>query len=332
MSNKEKQRLRRQDKQRQLRKIKSQSPWQKLESGGTVESCLVSGGWRESGAAAVVFVLRELNGRAAVVSFEIDAWCRGLHNAAGRTDVSDLKVDEILTRMRQDMDAVKVSAEEGRKLVASGIRFAKENHFRLPADWQKFAAAVGVKEWSDADLSQFRKEGKLWFVGELDDLTSAYLGDVDEFLGRQGVHIVARSKDGQEMDVSLMRTKLETMKALMAEALQPFLDKTIAWCRQRNEEPSVLLAKVAERMSVGISLSLALMEEWKPERLADGLQGAMDVYLSTLGASDKEEANRGVMQFLKCMDETNSKAAWVEALTRVQEAMVEREAEASGGE
>ena len=332
MSNKEKQRLRRQDKQRQLRKIKSQSPWQKVETEGTVESCLVSGGWRESGAAAVVFVLREPNGRAAVVSFEIDAWCRGLHNAAGRTDVSDLKVDEILTRMRQDTDAVKVPPEEGRKLVASGIRFAQENLFRLPRDWQKFAAAVGVTQWSDADLSQFRKEGKLWFVGELDGLERAYLGDADAFIDRPDVHIVVISKGGEEMDWSHIHGKLETMKASMAGALQPFVDKTIAWCRQRNEEPSVLLAKVAERMSVGISLSLALMDEWKPERLADGLQGAMNVYLSTLGASEKEAANRGMGQFLKCMDETNSKDAWVGAVTRVQETLVEREAEASGGE
>ena len=43
------------------------------------------------------------------------------------------------------------------------------------------------------------------------------------------------------MDWSLMRAKLETMKALMAEAVQPFVEKTIVWRRERNEEPSVLL-------------------------------------------------------------------------------------------
>ena len=74
-----------------------------------------------------------------------------------------------------------MSPEEGRKLVAGGIRFAQENHFRLPPEWQKLAAAIGVTQWNDADLSQFRKEGKLWFVGEVDDLASAYLGEVNEF-------------------------------------------------------------------------------------------------------------------------------------------------------
>lgn len=331
MANKEKHRLQRQEKQRQLRKLHNLSPWHKYEKRGTVEACLLSGDWRESGMAAFLFVMREPSGQGAVVSFEVDVWCQGLRDVAGKPDMPEATIREMVAKMRKVIGVVKVPPEDARKLLASGIRFARENQFRLPPDWQKLAAVVGVHTWSDADLSQFRKEGKLWFVGDLNDLQEAYLGDMDAFILRDDVHIIARNKTGGELNLTDVRAGLAVMQTRMAEAMHPFLENAKAWCREHNEEPNPLLPMVVDRMSAGMAASIAAMGIWKPERLIQGLQAGLELYLSTLNAADKESANRAAEQFLKYIEQTQSNVAWIKAVTRVQESISEPDTRSPNG-
>lgn len=332
MANKEKHRLKRQEKQRQLRKLKNQSPWQRLEQRGVVETCLVSNNWRTSGLAAVVFVLREPNGQAAVVSFEIDVWCMGLRAAAGQTGVPEAKISELHSAVSKETAMLKVTPEEGQKLVAAGIRFAQDNQFRLPGDWRKLATAVGVETWDDADLSDFRKDGKLCYVGPLEELEAYHLGNIDAFLQREDVNVIARAGLGQDLSVVELRAKLAELQSRMSEALVPFVEKAIAWCREQNEEPSPLLAEAATRISTGLSMGVATMDDLQTERLQRAVQDALSAYLRSLSVANKEIANRGAAQFLQCIEQTESLPAWVEAVAKVQASLIEPGSKSSDAE
>src|SRR3954467_12820115 len=139
----EKKRKKREQKRHQVRKIKSVSPVKRAAQGRLL-SCVMNADWRERGQ-AVAYVLREgPGGRYVIATFMIDLWCAGLKDAWGRVDVRRDEFDEMIEKTHDQMDGTMedVSIDEVAEVVAGSVRFARKNGFKLPKDWQKWAALL----------------------------------------------------------------------------------------------------------------------------------------------------------------------------------------------
>ena len=100
--------------------------------------------------------------------------------------------DNLLDRMREELDVARLSTSEAKRLVAGGVRFARQNGFKLPPHYERWTAIFGdLGDLAAVDLTDFGVEGGLRYVG-----TKAFLQrrlaacTVDEFLNRPDVQWV----------------------------------------------------------------------------------------------------------------------------------------------
>lgn len=189
---KEKQRLKRKQKQQQSRKAAASTPLDRIaRSGGELE-CYVNSNWQATGMAMLQVLGRARDGRVAYAGFLIDVWCVGLKDVYGRREISRLEFDEVIDFQREEQPVARVTAAEARRLVAAGIRFARQNGFKLPPHYDRWTAIFGdLGDVASADLTGFGVEGGLCYIG-----TKAFLQrrlaacGVDAFLARPDVEWV----------------------------------------------------------------------------------------------------------------------------------------------
>jgi len=187
-------RLKREEKRTRHHKLTNLSPFKKVEMFSDVSACYVNEDWRERGQ-AIGYVVREMrDGSLAITSFLIDLWCAGLKDIWAKFDLYADEVSSSVKRTSERMNAtmVRVSVDEIRQLLAGSIRFARQNGFRLPADWQKCMSFVGrLEDVDQAPLDGFGWEGdpsKLYWVAPLHDLRNRLIGCTPaEFLARPNV-------------------------------------------------------------------------------------------------------------------------------------------------
>ena len=243
----EKKRKKREQKRQQLRKMNSVSPVKRATQGRLV-ACMMNADWRERGQ-AVPYLLREgPGGRYVMATFMIDLWCAGLKDAYGRVDVLRDEFDDAVARMDERMDGTMedVSIDEVADVVAGSVRFARQNGFKLPKDWHKWAALVDPDlDFETADLSDFGKDGGLLWVGPTSDLRRRLIGStVAEFFARPDVHYVAEpdAEDfaGLNSDDELSEEQYgplarpEVRKAL-ERTVTSLHDGLLAWCETAGD-------------------------------------------------------------------------------------------------
>ena len=187
-------------KQKQLsrRRELSVSPYRRLGSVGEIEACYINSNWQTEGLASIQFI-RDTSSGLAMASFLVDFWCIGLKDAFGSINLLREEVETNLNHARSQFSLTRVDPEIARKLIASAIRFSRQNGFRLPRHYERFIAlAGGVGEIESADLSNFGKDGKLCYVGRKEDLSSRLMScSLEEFIGRPDVNVTfLESADG----------------------------------------------------------------------------------------------------------------------------------------
>jgi hypothetical protein len=186
---KERQRLKREKKKLAQRRAQSVSPYKRIGSQGEVEACYINSDWDEEGLASLYVVRQNPQGGHALATFHIDTWCVGLKDAWGFLDLGQDELDKHFDRTREHFDLTRIDLETARRFVAAGIRFARQNGFRLPPHYDRWVNLLGgAGDVEHADLSGFGKDGKLCWVGSVDDLRQRLIGSsVEDFLARSDV-------------------------------------------------------------------------------------------------------------------------------------------------
>ncbi|MDB5329020.1 MAG: hypothetical protein JWP03_171 [Phycisphaerales bacterium] len=164
---KEKKRLKRLEKQKAVRKLASVTALQKIAANGGELECWVNEHWQEMGMVSMNILGHAGGGRYAMSAFLIDIWCVGLKDAWGKPEIGRAEfMEDMLTPWSKRMPLEKLEVAEARRLVAAGVRFARQNGFRLPAGWEKWASILGgLGDIASVDLTGFTKDGKLLYMG-----------------------------------------------------------------------------------------------------------------------------------------------------------------------
>jgi len=199
---KEKKRLKRKQKQEQLRKARSRTPLARIASEGGRLECWVTKNWREMGMADILVLGHAPGGRCAFAAFLVDLWCVGLKDTWGEPELTEFEFrDEILERWLEHTNGVKLDAAVAKSLVLGGMRFARQNGFKLPPHWDRWVSIFSpVGPTQEADISDFGKDGGLEYVGTAKFLRDRLIGSTpEEFLRRTDVKWM--TFDGDERDI-----------------------------------------------------------------------------------------------------------------------------------
>ena len=269
---KERQRMKRQKKNATVRRMHSGSPYRVLSAGtAEVMACYINADWKSKGIATIHVLKRLPGGSLAIGAFLVDLWCIGLKDCYGRLNASHEMFDESMDRLRGRMEIQRIDPSAARRMVIGGIRFARQNGFRLPARYERWVAILGnASDWQNADLCDFgREDGTLCYVGELDGLRSRLIGcSVDEFLAREDVHFLiggpVSSADDYDFEtadeedeelfeppddelVEAAETD-EAMEELSRDMHDRFLDGVRKWCFANNMTPHQRLGEAINLM------------------------------------------------------------------------------------
>jgi len=277
----ERRRLKRQQKKRQYRRVQSGSPYRRAGSSGELSACYINSNWRENGQAAIYCVRSLTDGTCAIACFLIDLWCMGLKDAWGRVDISTRELnDEILPQVRQDFELIRVKPEVIQRLVAGGIRFARDNGFRLPKRYQRWTALLGdIGDSQTADLSEFGVDGKLRYFGTMEDLRKRLIGcTVEQFLQREDVEFCMGDDD-----FSLLDDEEIAFEEACEEMKQRGLDAVRQWCFANGFQPH---SKLPEAWDIAMEALLqteiegsdAVMNDEECERAADKMAQLMSLH------------------------------------------------------
>lgn len=255
---KEKHRLKRLSKQRAARKEAAVSPLRRIAAeGGTLE-CWANAGWAEEGLASLLVFGTDGSGKHALCGFLVDVWAVGLKDAWGRAPAARADWDETFGIFRSEVDAERIDVAEVRRLVAGGVRFARQNGFRLPNGWDKWAAMLGpLGDLNTADLTGFTKDGKLLYVGDERFLRQRLINMTpQQFAAQPGVDwVIQQSIDYSEDDAEggdlgagfddldeelddMIEEAAPDLLAAIDKAHDRASDSVLAWCRARGQQPN----------------------------------------------------------------------------------------------
>jgi hypothetical protein len=203
---KAKKRLKREQKRRQIQKIHSVSPFRVIETASRVLECRINADWDERGQIQIL-VLREARGlNLCLASFLIDTWCAGVKDAYSAFNVPRERYEELVASSEDgfDCDFVPIEEAEAARLLATGIRFAQENGFRVFEDVLKCRSFLPGASPETADTRRFGffQDGKrmLHWVGPMRDLQERLVNrNVGEFLSREDVRFTSLDDAGDDL-------------------------------------------------------------------------------------------------------------------------------------
>lgn len=268
---KERQRLKRKQKKLKMRRENSRTILQRIASeGGTLE-CWINPGWREQGMAAIL-VLGQLHGRFACAMFLLDVWCVGLKDAWGRPEIGEAEFhDELLQSWLEQYDGKRISPADAAKFVAAGIRFSRQNGFRLPPHWDRWVSIFGksLPEPKTADLADFGVEGKLRYWGDMDFLRKRLIACTpQEFIDRPDVEWVMSSaspfefadfdSEGEDDELDEDAEVTEEMFGMLERMSERLDDAVRKWCFSKGIAPH---PKLKDGASLLLAATLPLAAE-----------------------------------------------------------------------
>jgi len=194
-NSKERQRIKRLRKKKELRRRRGVSPIVQLAGRSEPVKAIVNDDQDEYGKASIYVLLKTPQGHA-MVSFLVDTWCLGLKDAFTELSMSVHDFEVTLPERGRDngVEMISIEIPAVRRLVAGGIRFARENGFRLPRHYERAVALLGGIEETDianADLSGFRRDGKLYWIGSMRELATRLVAcSAEEFIARPDVQYI----------------------------------------------------------------------------------------------------------------------------------------------
>ena len=300
-------------------------PYQRIGAVGTLTACLINEDWRERGQ-AVAYVLRNAPGEGLVmVTFLVDLWCAGLKDAFGERGISREVFDEMVEHMSAHLDFVPVELDVVRGVVAGGIRFAKQNGFRLPAHYDRWVAVMGgVDDWSSADLSDFGFEGKLHWVGPIYDLRRRLIGcSIDEFFAREDVVFTTEvgedflsEQDGEYIveEVSPDEPMPEELLEELRDMKQRLLNSMRRWCFADGEVPHPRLEEALELILASTPPLDMDDEDPTPEYVAE-CRTQVAEFMSDLPPDDARELDAAMDQYHRFSSSFASAKEFIQAIS-----------------
>ncbi|MDB5303923.1 MAG: hypothetical protein JWM97_1472 [Phycisphaerales bacterium] len=315
---KEKQRLKRKQKQIAARKSAGVTALQKIASAGGTLECWVNDRWQDQGMAGLFVLGHTAGGRHAFAGFLIDVWCVGLKDAWGQAEISRAEFMERLFKpWSQRMHPYKLEVPEARRLVAAGVRFARQNGFRLPNGWEKWASILGdLGDVASADLTGFTKDGKLLYIGNPEFLRQRLVGcTVEEFFSRPGQEWISPpedlpfswadvDEDDELWDAANTGVEDDEEDGIDAEEAEASIQRVVGrttqavrqWCESNGVAPhprmedaaAIVLVNVLSQPLPGDAASRdAILEETlkqEPPETREDLRAAIDQIAACLGS------------------------------------------------
>ena len=131
---------------------------------------MLEGDLEEHGGAASVIIARKmLGGNLAFGIFFIDVWGVGLKDCFGNLDVSPRTFEREVLKRHPDMNYVPCHLADAQRLIWGGVAHAEKHGFKLPKEFRDWRKIVGQPP-SDAPPIEFGKDGKLFVIGEINDI------------------------------------------------------------------------------------------------------------------------------------------------------------------
>lgn len=225
-------------------RLQAISPYKRAARTGEIAACYINEGWDDDGFASMLVLRRVGDSGLVLAAFYSDLWCCGLKDAWGRLDITMHEFEEdVYGRFSRDVNMLRVQPSLIRRLVGGGIRFARQNGFRLPPRYERWVSILGDVDASDAaDLSDYGfEDGMLHFVGNLEDLRRRLIGcSVEEFLKREDVHFTIGEDDFSLLDDAVLGTEE------VAESVQShIIDGVRKWCFANGRAPHPRLPDAA---------------------------------------------------------------------------------------
>lgn len=271
------------------------NPFHRIGAAGEVSACYINRAWRESGLASIQLLRRVPGGGHALAAFLVDLTCIGLKDAFGRLDYTAGEFDAYLQRSAdQGAGLVPVDLATARRLVAGAIRWSHEHNFRLPPRYERWVALLGdIGDWHTADLTGFGVNGKLRYIGQLEDLRRRLIGTtLDEFLARPDVDFIGglgpSTLDDEDADVVEEGVELFQERAL---------DAVRRWCFANGHQPHPRLAEAVEVMLTGM-LQTPDMGEDALDETAQTACGNVERLLSMESARSESELREAFDQLI----------------------------------
>jgi hypothetical protein len=323
----ERKRLKRKQKQLHLRKERGLSVYQQpVKSSGPMR-CTNTPNWKGVGEASITVVREAPGGGRVFLGFLVDFWCVGLKDAFGRTDLTLADIDA----HRERTGNVAVSESEVRRLIAGAVRFSRQDGFKLPHKYERYVAAAGVSlaDVDSADLAGFGgPDGKLRYVGSIEELRRMLAGSVDDFLSRGDVEFVMGpgafdegyfdeeyeddETDPEDPTEELAEGDSEEPPAEFARMMQEISDRTEAavrrWLVADGQTPH-------PRLVDGIDVVLAAaMVEWTAQDVPEARDKLPDVSVLLGSYDDPEAVAEAVTQVTAFVKRFESPQRFLEAM------------------
>lgn len=308
---KEKKRLKRKEKKREIRKIQSITPLRRITTtGGTLE-CWVNKDYRDQGMASVLVLGHAGGDHYAFAGFLVDVWCVGLKDAWGRPDLSRMEFEEeLLGRIGSAMPMKKIDADELRRFIAASIRFTRQNGFKLPPHYERWTSMLGdLGDINSADISDFGKDGKLFYMGTTEFLRQRLVGTTpDQFMARKDVHWIMPPEnlpfnredfeewEAEQEDELDEDEPSEELIAQMAEVHRRGVEEVRAWCVANGQTPHERLPEALSLFLTSVVM-LASMKKEDPDDETE-LPELLDEFLATRDIEDPNELKDALKQVL----------------------------------
>jgi hypothetical protein len=281
---------RRDQRKREKQRAQAAAP-ERMARGPGLVVCYLNPGWREDGMITLLVEKQASAGRA-FAAFLIDNWCCGLKDCWGEFDIAAGGFDRLLDQYRERMSMVAIGRDQAAGLLASGIRFARQNGFRLPRKYERWTHLLGELDVEQADLSAFGVDGKLRYWGPLEDLRERLIGCTPEqFLSRADVEVVipedlpAGADDGRA-DAEESEDEQAAEEALWEEC-ERHADATAHWLAGRGVVPHEMLVAA---WLILFTQTGGVGDDPTGEPIAplDELQGRVDDLLEQLPVRDRK--------------------------------------------
>lgn len=309
---KQRHRAKREARRKELRRKESVSPIKRLAMARGELECWISDDF-ESFNQLQIFVYKRGGGLSGIACFLIDRGVVGLKDAWTRMDISPEEFGDMLTRGQQNgITLHRGSAEEARKWIAGGVRWAHDNGMRLPKDWAKAASLIdGVGDWHNADVSQFVKE----FAGHPEDLRQRLIGEpLETYLQRKDIKFIfsdaapykdqgtgsysdwdlldeADEEEDEELDDDALASlipdeQIDELLAKVAPLAENITEKTKARLLERGQEPSPELFSAWQNLLICRLMAGAAFQGGPQEEIDDF------AYQLLQGLSERVEESR----------------------------------------
>ena len=280
---KQKQRLKREQKRRETRRSHALTPLDRIARTGGELECYVNSNWQDMGMAMLHVLGRAPDGRHAYAGFLVDVWCVGLKDVSGQREISRPQFEEVIDLVREEQPVARVTVVEARRLVGAGIRFARQNGFKLPPHYDRWTAIFGdLGDVASADLTGFGVEGGLRYVGTKAFLQRRLAGcSVEEFLNRADVTWVlgdgtlrdpaegdysfdfGEEEDDDEDELELDGPEREVFAELahsIANVADEAEDAVRRWCFETRQTPHPRLREALNTLLVSVVPMAAYMQ------------------------------------------------------------------------